>query len=559
MTTRKISHARGRGSLNHNNRNHIYKNVDAGRTHLNIHYARESLSEAYQKCFGEAALNYNTKQKRADRKIENYYNHLFGNANRDTVATSSNKEKSFYEIVVGIGDMKNTASGSAEGEIAAKILDEYARGFSERNPNFYVFNSVLHMDEKTPHLHIDYVPIADGYKNGLAVRNSQSIALERMGFGRNKNSISEWRIQERQILRELCQQYGLEIAEETEGRGKTHTPDEYKKIRDEVKEELRADPDIADEIKDEAKDELRDDFIAEHKQALIVEAEEQAAAEVGQLKRKLAEETRPRIEGNIAGEQRVNRLIDGMREETRGWGSNKKPYTIIEVPNMTNEQALTVLKAAQTSAQNMAATRKYKEERDTAVAEKDTAISKRDAAITAKELAEKQKRTALATAKTAKEEAASEKADADATMKRATALYHQQQNINGLYQQAASDRDYYKDKAVQAAERATALTGQVTNLKEGLRNAYTSTGAIAKANAALLYAPNLKIANLTPEQERVLKAASSYAAAHARKMGFEDIAQDVDKHYEITTGMQKHIDELTPKPQVRNRSYGPSR
>ena len=271
MANRKISHARGRGSLNHNNRNHIYKNVDASRTHLNIHYAKESLSEAYQKCFGEVVENYNTKQKRADRKIEDYYTHLFGNANKDTVATSSNKEKSFYEIVVGIGDMKNTASGSSEGELAAKILDEYAKGFSERNPNFYVFNSVLHMDEKTPHLHIDYVPVADGYKNGLAVRNSQSIALQQMGFGRNKNSINEWRIQERQILRELCQQYGLEIAEETKGRGKTHTPDEYKKIRDEVKEEMKTDPDIMDELREEVESELLSeqqhlvDEIAKHK------------------------------------------------------------------------------------------------------------------------------------------------------------------------------------------------------------------------------------------------------------------------------------------------------
>jgi len=256
MTSRKISHARGRGSLNHNNRNHVYKNVDPTKTENNIYYAKESLSEAYDKCFGEALALYNEKQKRADRKIEDYYNHLFGNANKDTVATSSNKEKSFYEIVVGIGDKNNTAVGSTDGELATKILDEYARSFQERNPNLYVFNSVMHLDEKTPHLHIDYVPVADGYKNGMAVRNSQSVALQQMGFGKNKNSINEWRKQERQILRELCQGYGLEIAEETQGRGKTFTPDEYKKLRDEAKEEMKTDPDIMDEFRAEVEDEL---------------------------------------------------------------------------------------------------------------------------------------------------------------------------------------------------------------------------------------------------------------------------------------------------------------
>jgi chromosome segregation ATPase len=127
------------------------------------------------------------------------------------------------------------------------------------------------LDEKTPHLHIDYVPIADNYKNGMAVRNSQSVALQQMGFGKNKNSINEWRIQERKILRELCQQYGLEIAEETKGRGKTFTPDEYKKIRDETKEEMKTDPDIMDELRSEVEGELLSeqqhlvDDIAKHK------------------------------------------------------------------------------------------------------------------------------------------------------------------------------------------------------------------------------------------------------------------------------------------------------
>jgi len=544
MTTRKISHARGRGSLNHNNRNHIYKNVDANRTHLNIYYAKETLSEAYDKCFGEALANYNTKQKRADRKIENYYIHLFGNANKDTVATSSNKEKSFYEIVVGIGDMKNTAVDSAEGELATKILDEYAKGFSERNPNFYVFNSVLHLDEKTPHLHIDYVPIADGYKNGMAKRNSQSVALQQMGYGKNKNSINEWRIQERQILRELCQQYGIEVAEETKGRGKTYMPDEYKKVRDEIKEELRADPDLVDELKEE----LRDDFIAEHKQALITEAEEQAAAEIGELNRKLAEETRPRLEGNIATEQRVNKLIDGMREETRGWGNNKKPHTIIEIPSMTNEQALTVLKAAQDSAKNLANVKKFKASRDTAITEKDATVAERDAAVKARETAERKQATAEAAAKTAKANADTATTNADKKMAQATALYNQQQNLNSLYQTATANLTHYKGKTEE-------LTKQNGELKDGLDNAFFYLEAIAKANNTLLYDASLKLTNMTPEQERLLKATRNYAIQRIRGAGYEELAQSVEKYHEITSGMQAHVDELMPKVQTKKRSY----
>ena len=263
MANRRISHARGKGSLNHNNRNHIYKNVDPTKTENNIYYAKESLEEAYQKCFGEALANYNAKQKRADRKIEDYYTHLFGNQRKDVVATSSNKEKSFYEIVVGIGDKDTCPSGSVNGNLACRALEEYAQGFEKRNPNFYVFNSVLHQDEKTPHLHIDYIPVAHGYKNGLETRNSHSVALQQMGFGRDKDAVNKWRIQERKILREICDKYGLEIAEETKGRGKTFTPDEYKKIRDEAKTELKADPELLDELKEGIRADVEDELLSE--------------------------------------------------------------------------------------------------------------------------------------------------------------------------------------------------------------------------------------------------------------------------------------------------------
>ena len=533
MASRKISHARGRGSLNHNNRNHVYKNVDPTKTENNIYYAKESLDEAYHKCFGQALENYNVKQKRADRKIEDYYAHLFGNANKDTVATSSNREKSFYEIVVGIGDKNNTAVGSAEGELSTKILDEYAKGFSERNPNFYVFNSVLHLDEKTPHLHIDYVPVADGYKNGLETRNSQSVALQKMGFGKEKNSINEWRKQERQVLRELCQQYGLEVAEETQGRGKTFTPDEYKKIRDEAKDELQADPEVMSEIYTEVKTEATAELQADI-------SEEKAKLETTKLQ--IAQEAM-QLEGKLALEQRVTKMIDGMREETRGWGNNKKPHTIIELPDTTNEQALTVLKAAQQSAKDRTSTKKFKAERDTAIGERDTAVK-------ARELAESQKATAEATAKNAEDKAKAQMSEANTKMGQATALYNQQQNLNSLYQQAVSDRDGFKAKA----DQADGLTAQVGKLQEDLRNAYTSLGAMAKANASLLFDPALKLENMKPEQERLLKATRNYAKGWAENMGFNDIAQEIEKYYDISKGIQNHIDDLTPK-QTKKRSY----
>jgi hypothetical protein len=135
-------------------------------------------------------------------------------------------------------------------------------------------------------------------------------------------------------------------------------------------------------------------------------------------------------------------------------------------------------------------------------------------------------------------------------MDRAKALYAGQLNLNSLYRQAISYRDGYKAKADQAA----GLTAQIKELREGLRNAYTSIGAMAKANCSLLYDPALKLNNPTPEQERLLQATRNYAAAHSRNAGFEDIAQDIEKHYGLSQGIQNHIAELMPKP-TRKKSY----
>lgn len=94
------------------------------------------------------------------------------------IQNSENKEKQFYEIVVQIGRIEDTGVLDANGELseaakgAKEILDEYARSFQERNPNLYLFNAVLHMDEATPHLHLDYIPVAHGYNTKMLTRNS---------------------------------------------------------------------------------------------------------------------------------------------------------------------------------------------------------------------------------------------------------------------------------------------------------------------------------------------------------------------------------------------------
>lgn len=97
-----------------------------------------------------------------------------------------------------IGD-KNTCNilnNKEQAENAKNVLIEYVKGWQDRNPNLRVFNATIHMDETTPHLHLDYIPVATGYKQGLKVRNSLSKALECQGLGkgvgRNDNASIRW-------------------------------------------------------------------------------------------------------------------------------------------------------------------------------------------------------------------------------------------------------------------------------------------------------------------------------------------------------------------------------
>lgn len=222
MSGVSISLVQGSGAISHNNREYINKNVDVERIKDNINYKNETLNYAYEKCFGDSVRIYNSKQKRNDRKINDYL---------DQIKKSKNKEKPFYETIVQVGDKYTNAIGTDEGEKAIDILDEYAKSFQERNPNLYVFNMKMHLDEATPHLHIDYIPVASGYKKGLEKRNSLTKAHQNMGInkgtGKNDNSTMKWQEKEREYLKDVCQKYKVKVIDKNVNREHL-TVDEYK-------------------------------------------------------------------------------------------------------------------------------------------------------------------------------------------------------------------------------------------------------------------------------------------------------------------------------------------
>lgn len=200
---RTISAMVGKGSVNHNSRKFKAENVDGSRTPLNVDYCNEPIKKTYHELFDEALKRYNAKQTRADRKIANYYEKI----------RNSKQEKPFHELILQIGDKENMSAESENGQLARQVLDEYYRGFQERNPNLKVFSAHLHMDEATPHLHIDFVPFTTGSKRGLDTRVSLKQALAAQGFKggtRGDTEWNQWVSAEKSALAFVMERHGIE-------------------------------------------------------------------------------------------------------------------------------------------------------------------------------------------------------------------------------------------------------------------------------------------------------------------------------------------------------------
>ena len=200
---RTISAMVGHGSVNHNSRKFHAKNTDPERSHLNVTYCQENIKAVYHELFDEALERYNAKQTRADRRIENYYEKI----------RSGKQEKPFHEIILQVGNKDDMSAEGEDGQLAAAVLDEYMRGFQERNPQLRVFSAHLHMDEATPHLHIDFVPFTTGSKRGLDTRVSLKQALAAQGFKggtRGDTEWSQWVRSEKEQLAAVMERHGIE-------------------------------------------------------------------------------------------------------------------------------------------------------------------------------------------------------------------------------------------------------------------------------------------------------------------------------------------------------------
>lgn len=163
--------------------------------------------------FDDALTEFNAKQKRKDRCIENYYEKI-----RD-----GKQEKTFYEVIFQVGNKDDMAAAGENGELAKNTLDKFYHSFLERNPQLHVYSAHLHMDEATPHLHIDFIPFTTGSKRGLSTRVSLKQALADQGITREGRSLTErdlWVQKEKEALAAIMLEHGIEW--EQKGEHKEH-------------------------------------------------------------------------------------------------------------------------------------------------------------------------------------------------------------------------------------------------------------------------------------------------------------------------------------------------
>lgn len=208
-----ISLTAGTPELDHNRRKFIAENVDGVRSKSNIVLKDMSLLEAYQEAFGAAIEAYNkTARKYLRLTPKKYLDKIIAGADK------KNNPKPCLELILQVGD-KDTAGFIAAPENAAKakdILVDFSQQLIRQTQGHMIILGVyVHMDESTPHVHIDFIPLAHNYKKGLQVRNSLDKCLREMGYtSKNKkiNATTAWQFDLRDQLVEICKKHGLEAS-----------------------------------------------------------------------------------------------------------------------------------------------------------------------------------------------------------------------------------------------------------------------------------------------------------------------------------------------------------
>ena len=159
LSNNAIQNIKQLGKVNHHNLRKYDNQLELINTIKGTNDIINDVKDLYLELFEEAKLEYNNKQKRDDRKIENYFDKISNDTKHDLAC----------EIIIELGDMKYWENKSQKDKL--KMVDVFKEQIIDLEkvvPNFKVANAIIHFDESSPHLHIIGVPYKDNCKTGLS-------------------------------------------------------------------------------------------------------------------------------------------------------------------------------------------------------------------------------------------------------------------------------------------------------------------------------------------------------------------------------------------------------
>lgn len=490
----KVSMPQGKGSQLHNRREYekigkpIPDNIDSSKTAENITLVDRDIRQVYQEIFGDALEQYNSKQKRADRKIEDYYDHI---------QKSKNGEKLFYEDVVQWGS-KDDFQEPEMRERAKKALVQYVKSFEERNPNLRLIGAYIHMDEASPHLHLDYVPVAHGYSRGLSTRNSLDRAMKEMGFApenesRKNNATKLWKESERSYFGEICRSMGLEVEMERQSTRKNLSVEEYKDARDEMLGNIE-----------------------QEKEAIVAEVEPLRELKTGIDE--IAGTGKTFLPGVVAIKKKD---LEAVKEQAKAYTANRDEIETLR-------------------------------ERSAAVSQREQRADQREQQLNKREagLEDMQNQIIERYNRQLRLNQLLEKSERDGRAK--------DKKIADLQTENTSLRGQIRSLTAQIDQIKAELWEKINNLTDKLRGAYESLTNVVKAVGMLKYDREKDqngnytygkygISNLSKAQDKLIDGLAEYGAKWAKEDGFPEMAEEMEKRVGISKGIEKIIEPQAPK------------
>ena len=354
------------------------------------------------------------------------------------------------------------------------------------------------MDEASPHLHLDYVPVATGYSRGLDTRNSLDKAMKQMGHipeneSRKNNATKLWKENERAVFGQICRGLGLEVEPERKSERKSLTVDEYKEARDEMIGEIE-----------------------QEKEAIVAEVEP------------------------------LRELKTGI-DEIDSTGT-KLPFGYVAVKKKDLDEVKEQAKAYTANRDEIGELR----ERSAAVSQREQRADRREQQLDnkANELARQQQQLQQLYQRQLNLNQLLEKSERDGRAK--------DKKIADLQTENGTLRGQIRSLTAQLDQIKGELWGMINDLREKLRGAYESLTNVVKATGMLKYDREKDangnytygkygISNLSKAQEKLIDGLAEYGAKWAREDGFPEMAEEMEKRVGISKGIEKIIEPSAPK------------